>query len=309
MIRVELPRRRAAEVEHSYSALVECVLSLHVAFDRHGHPLAESRLRALRRLDADLRKRIEAFRPQFESDPSEPFLAWPSSEEPESFEAGLARVSPSAPELRAALVEYWDACFAAEWTRIEPLLAEAVDDARHRLAEHGVVGLFDRLPPGAEADARVLAVESEAEATIVPSPQRPVRFSASAFVWRRILVADEENCPVTVLYAAPTSIRQLHPDAAPSELVEMLSALADDTRLRVLKLIAERPRTAQELAPIVGMSTTGLSKILRKLATAGLLDARREGYYVVYSLNTAQLRTLPLVLEQFLGGEDESRAA
>jgi DNA-binding transcriptional ArsR family regulator len=57
------------------------------------------------------------------------------------------------------------------------------------------------------------------------------------------------------------------------------------------------------------MSTTGLSKILRKLAAAGLLDARREGYYVVYSLNTAQIRSLPLVLEHFLGGSRESRAA
>jgi DNA-binding transcriptional ArsR family regulator len=306
MIRIELPRRRAADVEHCYSALAECVLSLHVAFDRHGHPLAESRLRALRRLDADLRKRIEAFRPLLESDPPAPFLTWPSSEEPESFDAGLARVSPSAPELCAALAEYWDASFAAEWTRIEPLLADALDDARRRLGEHGIAGLFCKLPPGAEADARVLAVESEAEAMIVPSPQRPVRFSPSAFLWRRILVADEDVGPVTVLYAAPASICQLRPDAVPSELVEMLSALADDTRLRVLKLVAERPRTAQELAPIVGMSTTGLSKILRKLAAAGLLDPRREGYYVVYSLNTAQLRTLPLVLEQFLG---ESRAA
>ena len=43
--------------------------------------------------------------------------------------------------------------------------------------------------------------------------------------------------------------------------------------------------------------------------TAGLLDARREGYYVVYSLNTAQIRSLPQVLEQFLGDSPESRAA
>jgi len=92
-------------------------------------------------IDADLRKRIEAFRPLFESDPLESFLAWPSSEEPESFEAGLARVSPSAPELCAAIGDYWDASFAAEWARIEPLLAEAVDDARRRLAEHGVPAL------------------------------------------------------------------------------------------------------------------------------------------------------------------------
>jgi len=308
VIRIELPERGAVLATHSYSALVECLLSLHVAFDREGHPLAESRLRGLRRLDADLRHRLEGFRSLFEADPPELFLAWPDGA-PESFDAGLARLSPHAPELCSTLTEYWDAAFADEWRRIEPVLEEADAETSRRLEEHGLVHLFERLPAGAHADARALTVESPTDATIVPSAERSLRFSPSTFVWRRILVAADRRGPVTVLYAAPASMRQLRPVAAPTELVGMLSALADDTRLRVLKLIAHRPRTAQELAPIVGMSSTGLSKILRKLATAGLVDARREGYYVVYSLNTAQIRSLPQVLEQFLGGSPESQAA
>jgi DNA-binding transcriptional ArsR family regulator len=161
------------------------------------------------------------------------------------------------------------------------------------------------------ADGGVVTVASPLDATIVASRERPVRFSPSMFVWRRLLVGSDPAGPVTVLYQAPAASRFLRPDAAPAELVEMLSALADDTRLRVLKLIAERPRTAQELAPIVGMSTTGLSKSLRRLADAGLVASRREGYYVVYSLNTAQIRSLPLALEQFLrgGSDSETRAA
>src|SRR5262249_51204476 len=59
MIRIELPHRRGAGVQYGYSAFVECLLSLQVAFHRGGHPLAESRLRALRRLDTSLRRRIE----------------------------------------------------------------------------------------------------------------------------------------------------------------------------------------------------------------------------------------------------------
>jgi DNA-binding transcriptional ArsR family regulator len=308
MTRIELLRRRGAEVTHGYSALVESVLSLHVAFDTRGHPLAGARLRALRRLDPGLRKRIESFRPRFEADPDVELLAWPH-EGPEGFEDGLARLSTHAPELGAVLADYWAAAFAGEWVRIEPLLAEAVEEGRRRLDEHGLVGLFERLPAGAHADARVLTLEGPVEAAIAASPERPVRFSPSTFVWRRILVGAGDSGPVTVLYAPPEAMHQLHPDAAPAELVEMLSALADDTRLRVLKLIAERPRTAQELAPIVGMSTTGLSKILRKLADAGLLASRREGYYVVYSIDSARIRTLPLVLEQFLRGARKSRAA
>jgi DNA-binding transcriptional ArsR family regulator len=54
--------------------------------------------------------------------------------------------------------------------------------------------------------------------------------------------------------------------------------------LRVLALIAARPRSTQELAPLVGMSQAGLSKHLRLLARAGVLESRRDGYYVLYSL-------------------------
>src|SRR5262249_16980032 len=165
-----------------------------------------------------------------------------------------------------------------------------------------------KLPPGARADADALTVESPRDLSIAPTPQRPLRLSPSMFVWRRLVVAADSDGPATLLYTAPAADRLLHPDSAPADLVGALAALADDPRLRVLKLIALRPRTAQELAPIIGMSTTGMSKILRKFADAGLVEARREGYYVVYSLNAARIRTLPIVLEEFLGGRD-SRAA
>ena len=49
----------------------------------------------------------------------------------------------------------------------------------------------------------------------------------------------------------------------------MFRALADETRLQVLRLIAERPRSTQELAPLVGLSEAALSKHLRFLAEVG----------------------------------------
>ena len=86
---------------------------------------------------------------------------------------------------------------------------------------------------------------------------------------------------------------------------EMLASIADDTRLRVLKLIAERPRTTQELAPLVGLSNAGLSKSLRRLAEAGLISSRRQGYYVVYSLDEACVRAASAELGSYLGVESE----
>lgn len=75
----------------------------------------------------------------------------------------------------------------------------------------------------------------------------------------------------------------------PSEMLRVLRALADDTRLRALRLIAEQPRSTQELAPLIGLSEAALSKHLRLLAEAGILEAHRTGYYVLYHLVPEQI--------------------
>jgi DNA-binding transcriptional ArsR family regulator len=69
---------------------------------------------------------------------------------------------------------------------------------------------------------------------------------------------------------------------------------------QALKLIAERPRSTQELAPLVGISEAGLSKHLRQLTEAVLLESRREGYYVFYSLVPERIEPLSESLRRFL---------
>jgi DNA-binding transcriptional ArsR family regulator len=107
--------------------------------------------------------------------------------------------------------------------------------------------------------------------------------------------------PVLVDAAAVTvNGRAAEPRIPPADLLRVLRALGDDTRLRVLKLIAVRPRTTQELAPLVGLSNAGLSKSLRRLAEAGLVMSRREGYYVVYALAPGCLEGLADAVGRFL---------
>jgi predicted ArsR family transcriptional regulator len=78
----------------------------------------------------------------------------------------------------------------------------------------------------------------------------------------------------------------------PDTLVRGLRAAADPTRLRILRLVAERPRSTEELAPLVGLSESGLSKHLRALTDAGLLSTRRQGWYVLYALERGRLGRL-----------------
>jgi DNA-binding transcriptional ArsR family regulator len=71
---------------------------------------------------------------------------------------------------------------------------------------------------------------------------------------------------------------------------EVLSALADPTRRRVLTLLAERGEaTATTLAGELPVSRVAVVKHLAVLDRAGLVEGRREGREVRYTVRTEPL--------------------
>src|SRR5439155_23025199 len=107
----------------------------------------------------------------------------------------------------------------------------------------------------------------------------------------------------TLMYAAPETVGPPTP-LPPKELVEKFRVLGANNRLRMLWLIGQCPRSTQELAPLVNMTEAGLSRPLRALEEAGLLQSRREGYYVLYSLVPGAVERLSSTLLSFLFGDE-----
>jgi DNA-binding transcriptional ArsR family regulator len=204
--------------------------------------------------------------------------------------------------LTALLERYWTASFASEWERLDELLARSLSRAGTQLASVGIWPVLGRLPPHCRVDplAAELLVDLPHDHRVQVSADHPLVLSPSAFVWPHLLVSCDPPWPLALVYAAPEIALQAEPRLPPAELLRILRALGDDTRLRVLRLIAERPRTTQELSPIVGLSRAGVSKCLRLLAEAGLVAAKREGYYVVYSLAPGRLDAVSKALSEFL---------
>jgi len=72
---------------------------------------------------------------------------------------------------------------------------------------------------------------------------------------------------------------------------DVLTALADPTRRRVLTLLAERGEgTATTLAGELPVSRVAVVKHLAVLDGAGLVDSRKQGREVRYSVRTEQLQ-------------------
>lgn len=61
-----------------------------------------------------------------------------------------------------------------------------------------------------------------------------------------------------------------------TQLDEVLTALADPTRRRVIELLHERPRRPGELAARFNLSSPAISRHLRLLRHTGIVEARRD---------------------------------
>lgn len=70
-----------------------------------------------------------------------------------------------------------------------------------------------------------------------------------------------------------------------NESLSLFKLLADDTRLKLLCALAEKEQYVELLAEKLQLSAPTVSFHMKKLLSAGLVSARREQYYIVYSLN------------------------
>src|SRR5882724_9656330 len=70
------------------------------------------------------------------------------------------------------------------------------------------------------------------------------------------------------------------------QLLAALRAVAEPTRLRLVVLCARGELTVSELGQILGQSQPRVSRHLKLLCEAGLLDRFREGSWVFYRLST-----------------------
>lgn len=65
-------------------------------------------------------------------------------------------------------------------------------------------------------------------------------------------------------------------------LTTHLKTLADGNRLRILALLSERKMCVCELAFILGVTQPSISRHLKKLSQAGLIEREQNGFWTDY---------------------------
>jgi DNA-binding transcriptional ArsR family regulator len=77
------------------------------------------------------------------------------------------------------------------------------------------------------------------------------------------------------------------------------ATLAEPTRLQILDLLRDRPRPVGELVDALGLSQPGVSKHLRVLRDARLVDVRPDAQRRIYQVRAQPLAEVDAWLEPY----------
>ncbi|HLI07672.1 MAG TPA: metalloregulator ArsR/SmtB family transcription factor [Ktedonobacteraceae bacterium] len=206
--------------------------------------------------------------------------------------------------LHALLVSHletlWQTAFEAEWKRVQPSL-------------RWQVGMFTRALDEAEA-ATIAEIFSTLTGRDLPLniAERPVDAEEIILVpsWHtgRNVLLWESDASVRLFFSEPPNydVALLRSTAVGrSELRSRLSALADETRLHILEMLAQQDELpAQDIIAQLGLSQSNVSRHLKQLVSAGFLYERRgEGANKTYRLSSFYLDRTARALRQIAADE------
>jgi len=188
----------------------------------------------------------------------------------------------------------WDRYLRAEWARVEPMLQDAA-------AAFSAVGLQHM-----ERDQAFEFVTGQPLSSVAWEPDldafERILYVPSAHVGPYLGFFHQGDA-LGVIFGArlPEGTAVNAPDLSRNEIVVRLNALADDTRLRILRYVAERgEQRSQDIIDALDVSQSAASRHLKQLSATGFLSERRCEGAKCYSLSEDRLRNTAVALLTFL---------
>jgi len=204
------------------------------------------------------------------------------------------------PAMQKLIVEtlrgFWNEYLSAEWMRTESLLRESVKAFRSSNLENMNLLEMARYITGQD-------IEKEKWSHIFEHADRVI-FMPNPHIGPYVTRMFSGNT-VTMVFGArlPDDASVRIPELDRADIVARMSALADDTRLRILQMIAEGGELrSQDIMEEVGLSQPSVSRYLTQLTATGYLQERRVNGSKAYALNRDRIEKTLKAVHKFLLG-------
>lgn len=77
------------------------------------------------------------------------------------------------------------------------------------------------------------------------------------------------------------------------DVIKAFKAISDESRLRILGMLKEKTLCVCEIAEVLGLAQSTVSRHLKVLEDSGLVDRKKDGLWVEYSLSSTPPGSLP----------------
>lgn len=197
--------------------------------------------------------------------------------------------------LLSALTAYYDQFYAEEEKRIRKTLEVARQDAEVQARNMSLSELLEELSQGVRLAKRL----DMARLVLVPS------------FWATPLMIFAQAGPDRELYlfgARPANMSLVPGDVVPDALYQALKALADPTRLKILRYLTEEPSTPAELARRLRLRAPTVIHHLDSLRLARLVQLTLSHEGKRYAIRAEAVDRTFELLNDFLGDTEEDLA-
>lgn len=208
----------------------------------------------------------------------------------ESFEQ-LVRLLTNPEQLKARLVftvtRFWEKVYQKEYEETRGLISRSI--AYHRQARYPEV--FSEVYLAVTGKA----LSSMAERAYAAAGLETLIFVPSCHTgpYVRFVPLDEEGKALLLIFnARPQSGGEDHPLASIRSIFPPLKALADETRLEILGILADGELYAQQIVDRLEISQPAVSRHLRLMVAGGILTERKESGMKFYGIQTDTLTEL-----------------
>lgn len=194
------------------------------------------------------------------------------------------------------LYAYYQEYFSKELRRIEPWLISSVHSFQEKLLKAPIEAMESIHPRFVLRDQELLFYKAhtwrfpytELSRIIV----RPTTFMAPHL----LMGAFESTVSVGYAVSVPGTEKS---DTVPIDLLAIMNAMSDESRMKILRQVFYHPYCTQQLAEMYSLSEATVSKHLKVLNQAGLVYSERKGNYVFYSGDRNRIQLVPVDLNQF----------
>ncbi|MBN1535600.1 MAG: winged helix-turn-helix transcriptional regulator [Anaerolineales bacterium] len=188
----------------------------------------------------------------------------------------------------SSIQSFYQNFYAEEEKRISPILKNNLKQSKELAGQVDVVELLKTLSQGVDFKE---ALEFP-ELVLVPS-----FWSTPLIMW----AYKPEKYMVFVYGARPADMSLIPGEEAPDNTLHVLKALADPTRLQIMRYLSEENLTPAQLAKKLRLRAPTVIHHLDTLRIAGLVEITLDGSSKCYAARQEAINTTFLSLEKYLG--------